>query len=370
MSAQGPKSVTKVTVKQAATASEIFSKGMSLLLAIPAMILLSLRLMTDSSQTSPPVRPLVLPFDPAALDCPPCAVCSEGALTKECPLASPASPSSLQIEKLSGDANELKQVFFSGDSWVIVCSDANQVGLDHKLIAAASFLTATFPDAGLRLGTVNCSYYLPSGRSILQRFKLDPKPPIVFAVAHGNKPMQALRRNLEDALQLSTWMRQKTRPHLWPVRNNTALATRCLSRKTCVVFLHKSPLPDEQSAIMLKLQESQQFRRLHFASVNCSLFSLELSESLEGSYSSPAVFFFKQLNGTVTDATSGTKWKHSIGVKMYEGPFTNESLSQFLSQVMQGSLGVVPLLHVPLLQPLQKATPSPLNKKKTLPGGV
>jgi len=370
MSAQGPKSVTKVTVKQAVNASEIFSKGMSLVFAIPVLIFLLLRLMTDSSPSSPPVRPLVLPFDPVALDCPPCAMCSEAVLTKESQLSCPSSVSSLQIEKLSGDANELKQVFFSGDSWIIVCSDANQVGLDSKLISAASFLASSFPDANLHLGTINCSYYLPSGRSILQRFKLDPQPPVVFAVAHGNKPVQASRRNLEDTLQLSTWMRQKTKPHLWPVRNNTALATRCLSRKTCVVFLHKSPLPDEQSSIMLKIQESPQFRRLHFASVNCSVFSLDLSEPIEGSYSSPAVFFFKQLNGSVTDPSSETKWKHSIGVKMYEGPFTNESLTQFLSQAMTGSLGVAPLAQVPLLQPLPKASPTPLNKKKLTPGGV
>jgi len=135
-----------------------------------------------------------------------------------------------------------------------------------------------------------------------------------------------------------------------------------------VVFLHRSPpLPEEQSSVILKLQDSPQFRRLHFVSVNCSLFSLELSEPLEGSYSNPAVFFFKQLNGTVTDA-AGTKWKHSIGVKMHDGPFTNESLTQFLSQVMTGSVRVAPLTNVPLLQPIPKSTTSPLLKKKLTQG--
>jgi hypothetical protein len=363
MSTPPPKPIAKVTVKQAATAADIFSKGMSLLLAIPAMLLLSLRLMTDTSSASPPVRQLVLPFDPVALDCPPCAVCSEGVLTNEPPVPCP-TPTTFIIEKLSSDAsNELKQVFFSGDSWIIICSEYTQAGLDSKLIAAASFLSVSFPDADLHLGTINCSTYLPSGRSILQRFKLDPHAPVVFAVAHGNKPVQAPRRNLEDALQISWWMRQKTKPRLWPVRNSSTLATRCLSRKTCVVFLHKSPpLLEDQASLILQLQDSPQFRRLHFVSVNCSLFSLELSEPLEGSYSNPAVFFFKQLNGTVTDSTE-TKW----GVKMHEGPFTNESLTQFLSQVMTGSVRVAPLTHVPLLQPIPKST-APLLKKKLTPG--
>ena len=83
------------------------------------------------------------------------------------------------------DADQLKQVFFSGEPWLVQCASkadlasagaADGLGAHETVELAVPLLKDT------KVGLLDCAKRLPSGKSTMERFKLDnsigaPRPP-------------------------------------------------------------------------------------------------------------------------------------------------------------------------------------------------
>ena len=98
-----------------------------------------------------------------------------------------------EVEMLGrGSADELKAVFFSGEPWLIHCISA-AVKEEPAELALHAVVRAALPalPSELRVGLLDCGKKLPSGKTTLQRFKLDSSlvPTLVLA-ANGRPPKQ------------------------------------------------------------------------------------------------------------------------------------------------------------------------------------
>lgn len=332
--------------------------NVSLVLVIPMVLLLSYRLSMDPSVASPTSASIAVGASSYTLedfDCPPC---------KSCQKESNTTPDSDGVRvgglvKLSPERPvELKQVFFSGDSWIVLCKpDKATVALEEKLSLAVNFIKASSLDAKTSLGHVDCSAMLPSGKTIYQRFKLDPEvKPTIFAVAHGNKPVQAPLVFQEDALTLGWWMWQRTRPRIWRVRNNTEMVLRCLKRKSCVMLWNNaSVLAEDDLEMVLRLHQTPPFRRLHFVYANSGVLRLVLEPKLPllNTDQDIKVVFFKHIaNGSIPE--TGDTWEHTLGMQGYKGVFEFNALSQFLSQVQNNTGKMTTLTRMPIMTAIQK----------------
>ena len=102
-----------------------------------------------------------------------------------------------QVQILSvTNATQLKEVFFSGDPWIVQCAteaDVAAAAVDqglglHEVLELALNALHRVPS---RVGLLDCGRALPSGKSTLDRFKFDAAVvPTIFFVANGRSPAQ------------------------------------------------------------------------------------------------------------------------------------------------------------------------------------
>ena len=94
------------------------------------------------------------------------------------PKGAPAAAGGLQVLSPT-NATQLKAVFFSGDPWIVQCASkadlataaAGDTGLAaHDVLETALNALRKVPAA---VGLLDCAMKLPSGKSTLDRFKLD-----------------------------------------------------------------------------------------------------------------------------------------------------------------------------------------------------
>jgi hypothetical protein len=89
-----------------------------------------------------------------------------------------ASAQQRQVELLrAADAAQLKEVFFSGEPWLVQCGTKAEIsaaivddgfGAHAVVDKAASALPKD-----VKVGLLDCHKQLPSGKTTLERFKLD-----------------------------------------------------------------------------------------------------------------------------------------------------------------------------------------------------
>jgi hypothetical protein len=94
----------------------------------------------------------------------------------------------------TNETEQLKEIFFSGQPWLIQCVGPG-ISLDSSFVAAAPHLAAnTYPYSPVKTAALPCGDKLPSGKTIYDRFKLDRRlQPLVALFANGDKPQVCAR---------------------------------------------------------------------------------------------------------------------------------------------------------------------------------
>ena len=92
------------------------------------------------------------------------------------------------------DADTLKSVFFSGEPWLVECTSAKR---PSPAVFAVEKLMAAQPVASeVKLGLLDCGATLPSGKSTLERFKLqapsDGGPLVLLFANQEARPAMAI----------------------------------------------------------------------------------------------------------------------------------------------------------------------------------
>ena len=177
------------------------------------------------------------------------------------------------VELLSAaDGAALKAVFFSGAPWLVQC------GTRTDLAAAASD-----PSLGLhevverallslptecRVGLLDCRQKLPSGKTVLERFKLDGAvAPTLIVAANALPPAQVTAEQLakhgglggvlfptvrQQAVALAALVGAKIEPKATVLTRTEHLQSHCLKRRHCALVLSPRVQPKADVARVVK----------------------------------------------------------------------------------------------------------------------
>ena len=161
------------------------------------------------------------------------------------------------------DSAALKQVFFSGEPWLVECG--------HSVSPAFYDAEGSLPK-GMRVGLLDCAAALPSGKTTIQRFKLSPpkRGPTVLLFANADaKPALAPVDAARTGVDLAKWAARVSQPRVVSVATVQLFEAHCTKRKWCALALGAGArLPSEERAALTKLAAAA--RAVRFIAVDGS----------------------------------------------------------------------------------------------------
>jgi len=281
------------------------------------------------------------------------------------------------------NATQLKAVFFSGDPWLIQCGSkadlaaaaAGDVGLGaHDVLEIAMPALAKLP---AELGLLDCEKKLPSGKSTLDRFKLDGgvSPMLIFA-ANGLAPVQIVPSMLakyggssnlfptprQQAAALVALVKSRATPQAFTFTKSEQMHAHCLKRKHCVLWLTEGEPQGEAARTLGTLL--REYRTVAFGTVNTARYQFSLAKALPA----PPTKRTPQVLAVRSTAAEGDAKKVTLAAKAYRGEPTLEGLRGFVSGLADESLELTPLTKPPALAWRKQAKEAAKDGKEE--GGV
>jgi hypothetical protein len=281
------------------------------------------------------------------------------------------------------NTTQFKAVFYSGDPWLIQCGSkadlaaaaAGDVGLGaHNVLEIAMLALAKLP---VSLGLLDCEKKLPSGKSTLDRFKLDGgvSPMFIFA-ANGLDPVQIVpwmlakyggSRNLlptprQQAAALVDLVKSRATPQAFTLTESDDMHAHCLKRKHCVLWLTEGEPQGEAARTLGTLL--REYRTVAFGTVNTARYQFSLAKAL----SAPPTKWTPQVLAVRSTAAEGDAKKVTLAAKAYRGEPTLEGLRGFVSGLADESLELTPLTKPPALAWRKQAKEAAKDGKEE--GGV
>mmetsp|Transcript_8108 Transcript_8108/g.19896 ORF Transcript_8108/g.19896 Transcript_8108/m.19896 type:complete len:443 (-) Transcript_8108:132-1460(-) len=168
----------------------------------------------------------------------------------------------------------LQDILFKGDPWVIFCGRKDAQGRVNNTYDGRSSLTAVKTMDTLavkanyrfRVGLLDCSAPLPSGKNLYERFNLKPKSAkVTFWVANGNPPrMIDVRASSEyEIARLANQIANFVTLKVETLTSTKQLHKKCINYKRgCVVLIQKGnslPAPKEAEVNTI-LKENRKIR--------------------------------------------------------------------------------------------------------------
>ncbi|KAL3923474.1 MAG: hypothetical protein SGPRY_004210 [Prymnesium sp.] len=198
------------------------------------------------------------------------------------------------------DAAALKDVFLSGQPWLVECTAGSPSDVMYK--------AETRHAAPIKTALLDCGKKLPSGKTTIERFKLKTpgKGPFIIAVSNLELPVTAgwLPAILYDAVAspsaLVKWSAAVTKPKVLSISMSSQLDKSCLKKKWCVVVLAAgSRLLDGERKALSAMAQSE--RGVRFVTVDRS--KTELLLDIPGGITPPTaqvstVLLLKQVPST------------------------------------------------------------------------
>ena len=167
------------------------------------------------------------------------------------------------------DTAALKDVFYSGEPWLIECTKERK--------ASPVFYAAEGALSGFKFGTLDCAKVLPSGKTTYERFKLrEPSyGPKVLAMANGALPQIAGRNVLSNGAELAKWATSVTPAKVFSPTTSEQFESQCVRKPWCVVVLSQTGrLVDAERAAILQLAATE--RRIRVVKLDETKTSLML----------------------------------------------------------------------------------------------
>eukprot|EP00035_Acanthoeca_spectabilis_P025503 m.458695 g.458695 ORF g.458695 m.458695 type:complete len:444 (+) comp21565_c0_seq1:212-1543(+) len=170
----------------------------------------------------------------------------------------------------------LKSVFFGGDPWLLVCTTKEKAppALDKFITASDSLYSK-----GVTVATIRCGGELPSGKKVMDRFKLSP--PIkkaAFLCANGKKCQQLPAVSMKTSDAIVKWVAPKVQMMLYEPNNAQQFGTACTNHKLCVVSVKDGPHAKAELEVLKKAAGKR--RTVPFAVVDASAKSFSLRKKL------------------------------------------------------------------------------------------
>lgn len=215
---------------------------------------------------------------------------------------------------------------------------------------------------------VDCTYVLPSGKSIADRFGLDlTRRPSIFVSGKIGSPKQIPEKHLKTGKMLVKALKSKLEPHVAKVENTKQLKE-CLGQNMCVVFLKAGP-PEKyvRNTFQNLIAEFQGLQFAVLDSSNLILTNLEQTNIRESEFTKGEhrLVVFKKISGSLTASNAskfdeGEESKHNPGrlvtsVVAYTGTsFHHSSLSSFLADIVNGKYLFTKLPALPAIKTRSK----------------
>jgi hypothetical protein len=186
-----------------------------------------------------------------------------------------ASGDAAPLPLSAADPETLKEVFSGGEPWVVWCSDA--AGLD--LAATHSIIEQAAPLLGgaVRVGVLDCSALLPSGKSTYEKLKLNStESPVMFFSANGQKPHQVRAKHAKSVKSLVEYATSKSTPLLRRPTSTAMLQQHCLSAKWCALVLTDGRLSEPYKSDVDELVG--RFRNVQFNALDASKYRYRMHQ--------------------------------------------------------------------------------------------
>lgn len=184
-----------------------------------------------------------------------------------------ASAEQKHAELLSAtDAAQLKAVFFSGEPWLVQCGTKADIS---SAIVDDGFGTHTVVEKAvpglpkeLKVGLLDCYRKLPSGKTTVERFKLDSTVSPLLVLAANGKTTQITPSSLTKhgglgstlfpttrnyASALASYVKAKSEPKAYTATSNEHISSLCLKRKHCAILLLDKEPRGETARVVHKL---------------------------------------------------------------------------------------------------------------------
>ena len=205
---------------------------------------------------------------------------------------------SKKVEILSHtDAEQLKEVFFGGEPWLVQCASkadlaaaaaADGLGAHEVVELALPLLRES------KFGLLDCARKLPSGKSTYDRFKLESSAsPTLVLAANGKAPTQITAPMLnkyigtslfptprQQAGALASLVRARSEPKAYSFTKTEDVQAQCLTgkQKHCVLLLGPKEIKGEFARTVKKLMN--EFRTITFATINTDRYEFSLAKHL------------------------------------------------------------------------------------------
>lgn len=216
------------------------------------------------------------------------------------------------------NADALREVFFSGNPWLIECGRS----ASPVLYEAESSLPK-----GLGTALLDCSATLPSGKTTLERFKISPhkRGPAIVMFSNGDRPVLAPMDAVRTGADLAKWATRLSQPRTIAPSTAAQFEQHCTRRKWCALVLTAgSRIPPEEKAIINQLASAN--RAVRFVTLDTSKMNLT-AEILEigGGVPTPtaahsAFVLLKQIG--VADGEETGPGEKRYGAKLVDGGLT------------------------------------------------
>jgi len=253
------------------------------------------------------------------------------------------------------NADALKEVFFSGEPWLIECGRSGS----PALYAAEASLRK-----GTRAGLLDCSATLPSGKTTLERFKIAPhkRGPTILMFSNVDRPVLAPMDAVRTGADLAKWSNRLAQPRSVTVATPAQFEQHCARRKLCFLVLAAgSRMPPGEKAAIASLAGAH--RAVRFVTLEVSKMNLapELL-ALGGGLPAPTkdrstVLLLKQLGGADSDEGEKRHAAQLLEQGLADAPAASAALAAALGSAALPA-GFVPLEASPTVE-LKKAPPPP-----------
>jgi len=271
------------------------------------------------------------------------------------------------------DELALRELFFGegdGKNYAALCHAPTSSGSNAKPLPISSVFQDAKSDgaATAEFVLVDCTYILPSGKSIADRFELDlSKRPTIFLSGKIGPPKQIPDKHLKTGQMLVKALKHKLEPHASIIQNTKHLKE-CLNQDLCVVFLKGGPPEKHVKKTFQKL--ITEFPKVQFASMDSSVLLMTNLESTnlheaEFSKGTHRLAAFKKVSGSLNvsnatkDADEAAAGKQNHGrlvtsVVAYTGDFHHLSLNNFISDILNAKYSFTRLPALPVIKTRSK----------------
>ena len=285
------------------------------------------------------------------------------------------------------NATQLKAVFFSGDPWLVQCGSKTDLAAaaTDATLGAHEVVELAMPklSAVAKVGLLDCAKKLPSGKSTLDRFKLDAaiEPTLMFA-ANGNSPVQLAPSMLakhglastlfptprQQAGALAALVKSRSEKKALTLTKSQHLHEHCLKKKYCALLLLPRELSTSSEAATTLRKLLAEFRSVAFATVNAARYELSLAKHLPqpANPKQPQLVGFKSQTTEAADSSSSSssskdnskskkkgaaaKKALAVGAKAHRGEFDLSEVRGFLQSLTSDSLELTPLKKAPTIR--------------------